>query len=152
VCANGVCNPIFNTPQTVKVIHGNIFRLWCGANQLDLVVKEASNKLCDERFLGILTGVTGHLCRQQNFITDMKSSCPTFCVNSMDFYGKSLEMAETEEIAAVGAFREQETCLYSSIGMVDYTASSTILSRISSDNVLWGALGSVQYIMYVERN
>lgn len=58
--------------------HGNIFRLWCGAHQLDLVVKKAFNKLCDERFLGILTGVTGHLCRQQNFITDMKSSCPTF--------------------------------------------------------------------------
>jgi len=33
-----------------------------------------------------------------------------------------------------------------------YTASSTIVSRISAENVLWGVLRGVQYIMYVERN
>ena len=78
--------------------HGNIFRIWCGAHQLDLVVKKAFNKLCDERFLGILTGVTGHLRRQQNLIADMKSSCPTFVSTRWISMGKVLKWLKLKRI------------------------------------------------------
>ena len=36
--------------------NGEIFRIWCGAHQLDLVVKKAFNQLLNEKFLTTLTG------------------------------------------------------------------------------------------------
>ena len=61
-----------------KECHSQIFQIWCGAHQLDLVMKRAFDKLCNERFLDTLTSVTGRLRCQQNLIANMKSTCPTF--------------------------------------------------------------------------
>jgi hypothetical protein len=44
-----------------------LFRIWFGAHQLDLVVKKAFGKLCNDHFLNIVTGVTGHLSWQQTW-------------------------------------------------------------------------------------
>jgi hypothetical protein len=57
-----------------KECHSQIFRIWCGAHQLDLVMKRAFNRLCNEHFLKTLR----HLRRQQNLIADIKSTCPMF--------------------------------------------------------------------------
>ena len=56
----------------------DVFRIRCGAHQLDLVMKRVFLNLCDDKFVTMLTGVTRHLRRQQNLITQMKSACPTF--------------------------------------------------------------------------
>lgn len=62
------------TTRLSNECHGNIFRVWFDAHQLYLVVKKAFNKLMNDKYLNTLTGVTGHLRRQQNLIQDMK--CP----------------------------------------------------------------------------
>lgn len=52
-------------------VHSHVFRIWCGAHQLDLVVKKALRTLCNSDFLGVLKGVTKHLRQQQILIQDM---------------------------------------------------------------------------------
>ena len=54
-CVQGTCTQLSNE------CHGNICQIWCGAHQLDLIVKNAFNYLMNETFLKTLTGVTGHL-------------------------------------------------------------------------------------------
>jgi len=54
-CVQGTCTQLSNE------CHGNICQIWCGAHQLDLIVKKAFNYLMNETFLKTLTGVTGHL-------------------------------------------------------------------------------------------
>jgi hypothetical protein len=63
-------------------------------HQLDLVMKRAFNKLCNEKFLNTLTSVTGRLRRQQNLIADMKSACPTFCHSMLDVNQKAVEVVD----------------------------------------------------------
>ena len=71
-CIKGTCTCLSNE------CHSRIFRIWCGAHQLDLVMKRSFNKLCNEKFLDTLISVTGHLCFQQNLIAEMKLTCPHF--------------------------------------------------------------------------
>jgi len=54
------------------------YRVWCAAHQMDLVVQKIFVKLCDDSFITTVMGITGHLRRQQNLITEMKSKCPRF--------------------------------------------------------------------------
>jgi hypothetical protein len=58
--------------------NGKVFRIWCGAHQLDLIIKKAFKRLCNGEFVDTLTTLTGHLRRQQNLILEMDSACPTF--------------------------------------------------------------------------
>jgi hypothetical protein len=74
-----------------KECHGDVFRIWCGAHQLDLVVKKALNELMDDKFLNTLTGVTGHLRRQQNLIQEMNSACPTYATTRWISMGNVLK-------------------------------------------------------------
>jgi hypothetical protein len=53
-----------------------IFRIWCGAHQLDLVIQNLMSHLCRDEFYTTLTGLIGHLRRQQNLIAEMSSTCP----------------------------------------------------------------------------
>ncbi len=43
-CIQGTCTHLSNE------CHSRIFQIWCGAHQLDLVMKRAFNKLCNEKF------------------------------------------------------------------------------------------------------
>lgn len=97
-CVQGTCS------RLARESHGSIFRIWCGAHQLDLVIKKAFNKLCSERFLNTLTGVTGHLRRQQNLITNMKSSCPTFASTRWISMGNVLRWLKTNRIRLLEHF------------------------------------------------
>jgi hypothetical protein len=54
----------------------DLFRIWCALHQLDLVVQAAYQKLHNETFVGLLTGLIGYLRRQQNLIVEMGSTCP----------------------------------------------------------------------------
>ena len=56
----------------------NIYRIWCGLHQLDLVMKYAYQDLqCpDGKFNKIMHLFTGYLRRQQILINDMQSICP----------------------------------------------------------------------------
>jgi hypothetical protein len=69
-CLQGTCT------RLERECHTPIFRVWCGAHQLDLVIKKAISWLCSEKFLTTLTAVTGHLRRQLNLQVEMKSICP----------------------------------------------------------------------------
>ena len=60
-------------------IHGMI-RVWYGLNQLDLVMQRVLKKALDDEFMGILTYLIGHICRQQNLIQDMQSTCPKVAI------------------------------------------------------------------------
>lgn len=53
-----------------------LMRFWCGAHQLDLVVQKAAVSYCDSTFYSTLTGLIGHLRRQQNLVSEMRSKCP----------------------------------------------------------------------------
>jgi len=48
----GACTRLINN------FLGNFFPIWCGAHQLNLIVKKVFHELMDEKFLKTLTGVT----------------------------------------------------------------------------------------------
>jgi hypothetical protein len=78
--------------------NSEVYRVWCGAHQLDLVMKKAFNKLCEDRFVGTITSLTGHLQRQQNLISDMKSTCPTFAETQWISMGKLLKWLKDKSV------------------------------------------------------
>lgn len=101
-CVQGTCSRLereCNTP---------IFRIWCGAHQLDLVVKKAFNRLCSDIFLNMITGVTGHLRRQQNLQREMKSVCPTFVCTRWISMGKLLKWLKNKRIRLQEHFAEKK--------------------------------------------
>ena len=53
-----------------------LFKIWCGLHQFDLLMQRVYSASLDEEFYSTLTGVIGHLRRQQNLITEMRSTCP----------------------------------------------------------------------------
>ena len=53
-----------------------IIRVWCGLHQLDLVMQRVFVAALDEEFLNYLTALIGYLRRQQNLVSDMRSTCP----------------------------------------------------------------------------
>lgn len=87
---------------------GSIFRVWCGAHQLDLVVKKAFSQLLGEKFLSTLTGVTGHLRRQQNLIQEMKTTCPTFATTRWISMGKVLKWFAANRTRLLAHFTEKK--------------------------------------------
>ena len=101
-CVQGTCTRLSNK------CHGNIFRVWCGAHQLDLVVKKAFNQLMSDKFLNTLTGVTGHLRRQQNLIQDMKSACPTYTTTRWISMGKVLKWVKANRVRLLVHFSEKK--------------------------------------------
>jgi hypothetical protein len=101
-CAQGTCTRLSNE------CHGNIFRIWCGAHQLDLVVKKALNELMDEHFVQTLTGVTGHLRRQQNLVQDMKCTCPTYAVTRWISMGKVLKWLTDNRLRLLVHFAQKK--------------------------------------------
>jgi hypothetical protein len=54
-CISGTCT------RLARECYAPLFRIWCGAHQLDLVMKKAFISLCDDKFIHTLTGATGHL-------------------------------------------------------------------------------------------
>jgi hypothetical protein len=101
-CVQGTCTRLSN--ECV----GNIFRIWCGAHQLDLVVKKAFNELMNEHFVNTLTGVTGHLRRQQNLIQDMRSTCPTYATTRWISMGKVLKWLKDNRLRLLYHFAEKK--------------------------------------------
>jgi hypothetical protein len=65
----------FVTLLTAKAFPG-IFRIWCGAHQLDLVIQNLMMSLSGDEFYTTLTGLIGHLHRQQN-LAEISFNCPT---------------------------------------------------------------------------
>jgi hypothetical protein len=108
-CIKGTCTRLSNE------CHSRIFRIWCGAHQLDLVMKRAFNKLCNEKFLDTLTSVTGHLRRQQNLIADMKSTCPTFVTTRWLSMGKLLKWLIDKRVRLMRHFTEKKPACTPSI-------------------------------------
>jgi hypothetical protein len=47
-CISGTCT------RLARECHSSIYRIWCGAHQLDLVVKKEFSRLCNENFLNTL--------------------------------------------------------------------------------------------------
>jgi len=88
--------------------HHSIFRIWCGAHQLDLVIKKAFNGLMDERFLTTLSGVTGHLRRQQNLLAEMKSTCPLFVNTRSISMGKVLKWLKVKRMRLLQHVEEKK--------------------------------------------
>jgi hypothetical protein len=86
----------------------DVFRIWCGAHQLDLVMKRVFHNLLDDVFIGMLTGVTGHLRRQQNLITSMKSTCPTFVETCWISMGKLLKWLKDNRIRLLEHFESKK--------------------------------------------
>ena len=61
-----------------KLALPGLYRIWCCAHQMDLVVQKAIAFLCDKNFVSSVMGITGHLRRQVNLISEMQSKCPRF--------------------------------------------------------------------------
>jgi len=54
-----------------------IYRVWCGLHQLDLVMKAAYERLLEGEFVKTMNAVVTHLRAQNNLIADMgQSTCP----------------------------------------------------------------------------
>lgn len=59
-----------------QVCEPGMIRVWCGLHQLDLVMQRVYSSALDEQFHSTLTGLIGHLRRQQNLVTEMRTTCP----------------------------------------------------------------------------
>jgi hypothetical protein len=53
------------------------YRVWCVAHQLDTTIQGVVSNLCGDTFYSQLKSLIGHLRRQQNLVSSMKSTCPT---------------------------------------------------------------------------
>ncbi|RLN52538.1 hypothetical protein BBJ28_00023408 [Nothophytophthora sp. Chile5] len=53
-----------------------IKRVWCGLHQLDLKMQIVFDNALNESYLGTLKSLIGYLRRQQNLITEMRTTCP----------------------------------------------------------------------------
>jgi hypothetical protein len=53
-----------------------LIRIWCGLHQFDLVMQRVFKNSLEEEFYLTLTALIGHLRRQQNLISSMRSTCP----------------------------------------------------------------------------
>lgn len=73
-----------------RVAEDGLFRIWCAAHQLDLVVQRVLNALYDEAFVQTIQQLTGHLRRQKNLIRNMKATCPRFIDSRWLSMGKLL--------------------------------------------------------------
>lgn len=73
-----------------------------------LVVKKAFNRLCSDRFLNTITGITCHLRRQQNLQREMKSVCPTFVCTRWISMGKLLKWLKNKRIRLQEHFAERK--------------------------------------------
>ena len=60
-----------------KACSHSIYRVWCGAHQLDLVVQECVAKGLSETFYSKLTALINYLRRQPRLISELRSQCPT---------------------------------------------------------------------------
>lgn len=90
-------------------VHSNVFRVWCGAHQLDLVVKKALRNLCGKDFLDMLKGVTNHLRRQQNLVQDMNNdTAKSFAETRWISMGPALEWLTKNEKRLVLHFDEKK--------------------------------------------
>jgi hypothetical protein len=103
-CVPGTCT------RLERECHTPIFRIWCGAHQLDQVIKKTFNRLCSDKFLTTLTAVTGHLRRQLNLQVEMKSICPTFVSTRWISMGKVLSWLRIKPVRLQQHFDEQPTC------------------------------------------
>ena len=66
-------------------------QVWCGLQQLDLVMQAVFEAAFNEDFLGLLTKLIGSLRWQQNLITTMGTECPKFCTVHWLSMGKVLK-------------------------------------------------------------
>jgi hypothetical protein len=72
-CVNGVVSCIHR-----ECLADSVYCVWCGAHQLDLVAQKVIQKLCSNQFVNLVMGIIGHLCWQQNLISEMGLKCPWF--------------------------------------------------------------------------
>jgi hypothetical protein len=94
--------------RLTRECHSSIFRICCGAHQLDLVMETAFAALCDDRFLTTVTGVAGHLRRQQNLIMEMHSTCPMFATARWISMGKFLKWVREKRTRLVKHFAQKK--------------------------------------------
>jgi len=62
--------------QNVVLEDSDFYRVWCGAHQLDLVVKKAVNNLYDSSFVTTLDNLVGHLRAHKILRVDTGGLCP----------------------------------------------------------------------------
>ena len=59
-----------------QVAEPNFIRVWCLAHQVDLVIGFIYDQLLKEPFFSTLTALIAYLRRQQNLVSEMRSTCP----------------------------------------------------------------------------
>jgi hypothetical protein len=59
-------------------MHDNcpLFRIWCGAHQLDLVMEHVMTEVVGNSFFNVMLKFISHLSRQQKLVADMGTTCP----------------------------------------------------------------------------
>lgn len=82
ISSDGSCNKSGKVSSIVSHLHKasdpGCFRVSCGAHQIDSLIQKAFKQLCDDVFVSTVIGVTGHLRRQRNLISKMRSKFPRF--------------------------------------------------------------------------
>src|SRR5437762_12000359 len=53
-----------------------VYRVWCGLHQLDLVLKHAYTELWENEVVEVMKKFIAHLRQQPRLIADMKATCP----------------------------------------------------------------------------
>ena len=62
--------------RIAKESSNNVYRVWCGLHQLDLVMKYAYKELWDNEVVEIMKKFIAHLRKQTKLIGDMNCTCP----------------------------------------------------------------------------
>ena len=103
----------FQLQQVVKKITGHIqgvatrfeqailpelFRIWCGLHQLDLVLWWFYTELMDKSFYGILTNLISYLQQQFSLIAKMKSKAKTIVDTSWRSMSKEYNLFKVHRV------------------------------------------------------
>ena len=92
-CVQGTCSRLSNA------CHGNIFQIWCGAHQLDLLLKKAFNELMD-------------MTPTENLSQEMNSACPTYVTNHWISMGKVLKWLKAIPVSCCYSLLQRNEPVY----------------------------------------
>lgn len=112
VATDGAANMVGRARGVVSILERNvpnpIYRIWCGAHQLDLVVQDTVAKNMHGSFYQQLTSFISFLRRQNRFSTEVGGQCPRVATTRWLSLGRVSRWILRHREAIIGFFANEE--------------------------------------------
>jgi hypothetical protein len=133
---------IFN--QLDRECHSSLYQIWYGAHQLDLMMKNACSKLCNNTFLNTLNALSGHLRQQQDLIEEMRSTCPTFVSTKWISMVKVFKWLKENQVILLAHFdNKKPRCTPSQEWWIIFSIIQPLVERVDRSFVMLQGMDSL---------